>query len=123
VPVISIVALVMTLNARDRVRRLERRITALEATHAGPPSVAQTAEPAPAAPHKPPSRRRSLSSPWPLPKFWSRSHPQWLRRRQLGQRWRNDSARNGSSGSAALRSRSAPFFLSAIPSRWDCLVP
>ena len=50
VPVISIVALVMTLNARDGVRRLERRITALEATHAGPPSVAQTAEPAPAAP-------------------------------------------------------------------------
>ncbi|HET8972056.1 MAG TPA: hypothetical protein VFN63_02105, partial [Pseudolabrys sp.] len=50
IPVISIVALVMTLNARDGVRRLERRLAALEATHAGPPSVAQTAEPAPAAP-------------------------------------------------------------------------
>ena len=50
IPVISIVALVMTLNARDGVRRLEHRVSVLEATHAGPPSVAQTAEPAPAAP-------------------------------------------------------------------------
>ncbi|HET9413361.1 MAG TPA: hypothetical protein VFO74_04475, partial [Pseudolabrys sp.] len=47
IPVISIVALVMTLNARDGVRRLERRLAALEVTHAGPPSVAQTAEAAP----------------------------------------------------------------------------
>ena len=50
IPVISIVALVMTLNARDGVRRLERRVVALEATHTAPPSVAQTAEPAAAAP-------------------------------------------------------------------------
>jgi uncharacterized membrane protein len=50
IPVISIVALVMTLNARDGVRRLESRVAALEATHAGPPGVVQTAEPAPAAP-------------------------------------------------------------------------
>lgn len=54
IPVISIVALVMTLNARDGVRRLERRIAALEATQAGPPSVAPTAEPAPAAPMQAP---------------------------------------------------------------------
>ena len=50
IPVISIVALVMTLNARDGARRLEHRVAVLEATHAGPPSVAQTAEPAPTAP-------------------------------------------------------------------------
>jgi len=50
IPVISIVALVMTLSARDGVRRLERRIAALEAAGAGPPGVAPAAEPAPAAP-------------------------------------------------------------------------
>ena len=40
IPVISIVALVMTLNARDGVRRLEHRVAVLKATHAGPPSEA-----------------------------------------------------------------------------------
>jgi len=50
IPVISIVALVMTLNARDGVRRLERRIAALEAAGGGQPGVAPAAERAPAAP-------------------------------------------------------------------------
>lgn len=50
IPVISIVALVMTLGARDGVRRLERRIAALEAAGAGPRGVAPAAESAPAAP-------------------------------------------------------------------------
>jgi uncharacterized membrane protein len=50
IPVISIVALVMTLNARDGMRRLERRITALEAAGAGQPGIAPAAEPAPEAP-------------------------------------------------------------------------
>jgi len=50
IPVISIVALVMTLNARDGVRRLERRIAALEAAGGGQPGVAPAAERVPAAP-------------------------------------------------------------------------
>ena len=50
IPVISIAALVMTLKARDGVRRLEARLAALEATRAGPASVTPTAEPVPAAP-------------------------------------------------------------------------
>jgi uncharacterized membrane protein len=49
-PIICIVALVMTLNARDGVRRLEFRVAALEAAQAGQPSVAIAAEPVPAAP-------------------------------------------------------------------------
>src|SRR5512147_1581690 len=49
-PVISIVALVMTLNARDGVRRLELRIATLEAMRAGQPRVATAVEPAPAPP-------------------------------------------------------------------------
>jgi uncharacterized membrane protein len=48
IPVISIAALVMTLGARDGVRRLEFRIAALEATRAGQAGVAAP-EPAPAA--------------------------------------------------------------------------
>jgi uncharacterized membrane protein len=51
IPVISIAALVMTLGARDGVRRLELRIAALEATRAGQAGVAAP-EPAPAAPLK-----------------------------------------------------------------------
>src|SRR5262245_50349375 len=50
IPVISIVALVMTLKARDGVRRLEVRIATLEATRAGPAGVTPAAEPVPAAP-------------------------------------------------------------------------
>ncbi len=50
IPVISIVALVMTLNARDGVRRLERRITALEAAGTRQPGIAPAAGAAPAAP-------------------------------------------------------------------------
>jgi len=50
IPVISIAALVLTLKARDGVRRLEGRIAALEATRAGPASVSQAAESVPAAP-------------------------------------------------------------------------
>jgi uncharacterized membrane protein len=53
IPVISIVALVMALNARDGVRQFERRIAALEARPARPPSVAPTAESVPAAPVQP----------------------------------------------------------------------
>ena len=71
IPVISIVALVMTLNARDGVRRLERRIAALEATRPGP-AVVPTAEPAPAAPVQAAEPPPSLSNPWPLPKLPSR---------------------------------------------------
>jgi uncharacterized membrane protein len=47
-PVISIVALVMTLNARDSVRRLELRISALESGPAARPSEAKAPVPAPA---------------------------------------------------------------------------
>lgn len=46
-PVISIVALVMTLNAREAVRALQRRVAALEA---GQPLAATGAAPAPAEP-------------------------------------------------------------------------
>src|SRR5262247_3238691 len=50
IPVISIAALVMTLKARDGIRRLEARIATLEGTLAGPASVTPAAEPVPAAP-------------------------------------------------------------------------
>jgi uncharacterized membrane protein len=50
IPVIAIAALVMTLKARDGVRRLETRIAALEATLAGQPAPDAVTEPAPAAP-------------------------------------------------------------------------
>jgi len=50
IPVISIAALVMTLKARDGVRRLETRIAALEARPAGQPGLSAVTEPAPAAP-------------------------------------------------------------------------
>ncbi|MFY9685658.1 MAG: DUF2339 domain-containing protein, partial [Pseudolabrys sp.] len=48
IPVIAIIALVLALNARDSVRRLQLRVVELEATRAGQPSAA--AEPAPATP-------------------------------------------------------------------------
>jgi len=50
IPVISIVALVMTLNARDGVRRLEARIATLEAARAAPAIVTPASESAPTAP-------------------------------------------------------------------------
>src|SRR5512147_3142338 len=49
IPVISIAALVMALNARDGIRRLALRIAALEATLAGQPGLGAITEPAPAA--------------------------------------------------------------------------
>ena len=49
-PVISIVALVMTMKARDSVQQLQRRVAALEAGGAASPIAATPAEPAPAPP-------------------------------------------------------------------------
>jgi uncharacterized membrane protein len=48
VPVISIAALVMTLGVRDRLRRLQQRVAALEAGQAASPIPASRVEPAPA---------------------------------------------------------------------------
>src|SRR5262249_41732005 len=50
IPVISIAALVLTLKARDGVRRLEDRVATLEAARAAPASVAPTAQPIPVVP-------------------------------------------------------------------------
>jgi uncharacterized membrane protein len=49
-PVISIVALVMTMKARESVQQLQERVAALEAGSAAAPTAAPPAEPAPAAP-------------------------------------------------------------------------
>jgi uncharacterized membrane protein len=48
-PIISIAALVMTLNARERVRVLELRIAELEVRRPAPPIAAAPASAAPAA--------------------------------------------------------------------------
>ncbi len=78
-PIVSIIALVMTLNARDGVRQLEMRVAMLEASR--PPTAAveepqrPSPAPEPAAPAKAPSPATEMLRPEPAGVFMSRAGP------------------------------------------------
>ncbi len=65
--IISIVALVMTLKARERLRQLQLRIEALEADRPPLPAVAKPLQPSPAPEAAAPAKEPSPTSEMPRP--------------------------------------------------------